>query len=84
MSITRYDTFACDDYDIEEAEGGMFVYYSDHIAELAAMQARAERAEHFARVVTGLRGSMSKSEVSLLVETAQITLLFPTEKAGDS
>ena len=51
--------------------------------ELAAMEARAERAEHFARVVTGLRGSMSKSEVRLLVETAQITLLFPTEKAGE-
>jgi len=45
-------------------------------------RARAERAENFARVVTGLRGSMSKSEVSLLVETAQITLLFPSEKAG--
>jgi len=45
MSITRYDTFACDDYDIEEAEGGMFVYYADHITDLAGMRARAEKAE---------------------------------------
>ena len=54
------------------------------LAHVEAMEERAERAEHFARVVSGLRGSMSKSEVSLLVETAQITLLFPTEKAGEA
>jgi len=53
--------------------------------ELAAMQARAETAEHFARAVSGLpQASMTKTEVGQLIRSAQITLLFPSEKAGEA
>ena len=52
--------------------------------ELAAMQARADRAEHFVRIIAGLRpGHIGESEAGQFVRTAQATLQ-PIAKAGEA
>ena len=49
--------------------------------ELAAMRLRAERAEHFVRIIAGLRpGNIGESEAGQLVRTAQATLQPITTK----
>ena len=49
--------------------------------ELAAMRARADRAEHFVRIIAGLRpGHIGESEAGQLVRTAQATLQPITTK----
>jgi len=49
--------------------------------ELAAMRLRAERAEHFVRIIAGLRpGNIGESEAGQLVRTAQATLQPITPK----
>jgi len=51
--------------------------------ELAAMQARADRAEHFVRIIAGLRTNnigIGESEAGQLVRTAQATLQPITPK----
>ena len=54
--------------------------------ELAAMRLRAERAEHFVRIIAGLRTNnigIGESEAGQLVRTAQATLQPITTKAGE-
>ena len=52
-----------------------------HARELAAMRLRAERAEHFVRIIAGLRpGHIGESEAGQLVRTAQATLQPITPK----
>ena len=49
--------------------------------ELAAMRLRADRAEHFVRIIAGLRpGNIGESEAGQLVRTAQATLQPITAK----
>ena len=49
--------------------------------ELAAMRLRADRAEHFVRIIAGLRtGNIGESEAGQLVRTAQATLQPITPK----
>ena len=82
MSIQRYNTFAIDgSQTVSKDEGGEFVYYKSHARGLAVMQARAERAEHFVRLIAGLRsGNIGESEAGQLVRTAKATLQPITTK----
>jgi len=56
--------------------------YTTHLKErLAAVEARADRAEHFVRIIAGLRpGNIGESEAGQLVRTAQATLQPITPK----
>jgi len=56
--------------------------YTTHLKErLAAVEARADRAEHFVRIIAGLRpGNIGESEAGQLVRTAQATLQPITTK----
>ena len=62
--------------------------YTTHLMErLAAMEARADRAEHFVRIIAGLRTNnigIGESEAGQLVRTAQATLQPITPKAGEA
>jgi len=59
--------------------------YTTHLKErLSTVEARADRAEHFVRIIAGLRpGNIGESEAGQLVRTAQATLQ-PITKAGEA
>jgi len=56
--------------------------YTTFLEEMRAIaEARADRAEHFVRIIAGLRpGNIGESETGQLVRTAQATLQPITEK----
>ena len=60
-----------------------FAYTTQLKETLATAEARADRAEHFVRIIAGLRpGHIGESEAGQLVRTAQATLQ-PIAKAGE-
>ena len=82
MSIARFNTLTRGGAPvIESADNGEFVFYSTHAYELTVMRLRAERAEHFVRIIAGLRpGNIGETEAGQLVRTAQATLQPITPK----
>jgi len=82
MSIARFNTLTRGGAPVIESAGnGEFVFYSTHAYELTVMRLRAERAEHFVRIIAGLRpGNIGETEAGQLVRTAQATLQPITPK----